>query len=91
MHGRTDDRPSDDVARADQRALARAADDVARLIVATDLPAVDIALARARVREQCEALFPDRLDLFDRLYEARWDRLWMQWREPESAGTAESG
>ncbi len=67
-------------ARARQRELASMADFVCRLIVATDYPEVDVMIERCKVRARCEELFPDRLDLYDMIYESRFDRLWEQWR-----------
>jgi hypothetical protein len=71
-------------ARSKMRQLGRRADRVCRLILTSDYPDVDIAIARARLREACEELFPDRLHLFDLIYESRFDRLWDQFREPET-------
>ena len=71
--------------RAAQQALAEAADRVSQLIVLTDASVLDVAVARSQVRELCHRLFPDRIEVFDRIYEARWDRLWAQWRAPDAA------
>ena len=60
--------------------LRREADAVARMILDPSYAAVDVAIARARLRERCEELFPDRMELFDWIYEARFDRLWEQFR-----------
>jgi len=62
--------------------LRRDADAVARMVLDTSYSAVDIAIARARLRERCEQLFPDRMDLFEWIYESRFDRLWEQFRAP---------
>ena len=61
--------------------LRVAAERVCSLILFTDLPAVDIAIERSELRELCARLFPDRLDLFDLIYESRFDRLWQQFRD----------
>ena len=60
--------------------LQRAADRVSFLIVATDCPRVDIDIQRAELRRRCMRLFPDRMDLFDLVYESRFRRLWEQFR-----------
>jgi hypothetical protein len=60
--------------------LQRAADRVSFLIVATDCPRVDIDIQRAELRRRCKTLFPDKMDLFDLLYESRFRRLWEQFR-----------
>ena len=60
--------------------LQRAADRVSFLIVATDCPRVDIDIQRAELRRRCKTLFPDKMDLFEMLYESRFRRLWEQFR-----------
>ena len=55
--------------------LKRKADLLCILILRSDYPEVDIAIERARLREWCEATFPDRMDLYDMVYESRFDRL----------------
>jgi hypothetical protein len=66
--------------RARLRELQRLCDDVCARIVATDLPEVDVQIAIAAVREFAEQHFPERLDLFEMVYEARFERLWQQCR-----------
>jgi hypothetical protein len=56
------------------------ADDVAWLIVDTDLPWVDIAIRIEELRAEAERLFPQKKDLFDLIYVNRFHRLWQQWR-----------
>lgn len=56
------------------------ADDVARLIVDTDLPWVDIAIRIEELRAEAERLFPRKKDLFELIYVNRFRRLWEQWR-----------
>ena len=67
-------------------ALRRAADRVSVLILSTDLPEVDILLERAKLCDLCEELFPGRSELYDMIYESRFDRLWQQFRadDPDS-------
>ncbi|MBI3089980.1 MAG: hypothetical protein HYY96_04885 [Candidatus Tectomicrobia bacterium] len=65
------------------RQLRTATERVCTLILLTDMPAVDIAIERQEARELCAELFPDRLDLYDLIYESRFDRLWEQFRDPE--------
>jgi len=60
--------------------LRQRADEVCRLILTEDFPDVDIAIARQRLREFAEAAFPDRMDLYDMIYESRFDRLAEQFR-----------
>ena len=60
--------------------LRRRADDVCRLILRDDYPDVDVAIARQRLREYAEQEFPERMDLYDMIYESRFDRLIGQFR-----------
>ncbi|HOR27196.1 MAG TPA: hypothetical protein PLS90_06975 [Candidatus Sumerlaeota bacterium] len=52
-------------------------------ILQSDVEWVDIAIQIERMRAMCEAEAPDKLELFEALYVARFTRLWQQWREPE--------
>ena len=65
--------------------LRQLADRVCVLILSTDLPEVDILIERGKLRELCEQLFPDRSELFDMIYESRFDRLWEQFRNDRSS------
>ncbi len=60
--------------------LARAADRLAFLIVATDCPQIDVDIERASLRRRCRALFPDKMELYEMVYESRFARLWEQFR-----------
>ena len=71
--------------RIEQRAeqIRRMAERIAVLIVSSDYPLVDIAIERSNLRDEAEALFPDRMEIYDRIYESRFDRLIEQWRTEE--------
>jgi hypothetical protein len=69
--------------RKDQKVLSEGADRVCRMILSTEWPDVDVSIARSHLRELAEALFPDRMDLYDMIYESRFDRLWEQFRDAE--------
>ncbi|HZL84719.1 MAG TPA: hypothetical protein VFD07_05005 [Candidatus Krumholzibacteria bacterium] len=60
--------------------LRRLADRVSFLIVATDMPRVDVDIHRIELRRRCQELFPDKMDVFDLVYESRFARLWQQFR-----------
>ncbi|KKL76801.1 hypothetical protein LCGC14_2041260 [marine sediment metagenome] len=68
--------------REKMRELQRMADRVCSLILISDYPEIDIEIERSKVRERCEELYPDRMDLYEMIYESRFDRLWEQFREP---------
>ena len=61
--------------------LRRRADRVCYLILMSDYPDVDIDIEIEKVRQTCEEFFPDRLWLFELVYEARFRRLREQFRE----------
>jgi hypothetical protein len=60
--------------------LRRLTDHISFLIVATDTPRVDVDIEKANVRRRCAELFPDKLHVFDLVYESRFQRLWDQFR-----------
>ncbi|MHC4942123.1 MAG: hypothetical protein ACYTG7_03805 [Planctomycetota bacterium] len=63
--------------------LKRSADRIAFLIVASDYPEIDLTIEEEKLRDLCARLFPDRLDLFEMIYSARFQRLKEQFRSPE--------
>ena len=69
--------------RDKMREVQRMASWVCVLILDTDLPAIDIEIEKNKVRERCLELYPDREDLYDMIYESRFQRLWEQFREVE--------
>ena len=69
-----------DAPRRRMNDLRRRADAICRTILTEDYPDVDIAIARQRLREFVEEEFPDRLALFEWVYESRFDRLIEQFR-----------
>ena len=64
-------------ARADAQSeeLRRRADRVTNLILHSDLPCVDVDIEKNELREWVRAHMPDRLRLFEMVYESRWKRL----------------
>jgi hypothetical protein len=55
--------------------LRRRADRICQLILRSDFPLVDVGIERARLRDWCEMMVPDRLDLYEMVYESRFERL----------------
>ena len=76
----TDKTPCRTTGREKMTQLARGADRICALILYSDLPEVDIAIERAKLREAAEKLFPEKLDLYEMIYESRFDRLLSQFR-----------
>jgi hypothetical protein len=69
--------------RQAMREVQRMADRVCVLILSSDLPAVDIEIEKNKVRERCFELYPEREELYDMVYESRFQRLWDQFRGAE--------
>ena len=63
--------------------LKRMVERVCALIVSTDIPEVDIEIEKEKVRERPSRLFPDRMNLYEMIYESRFKRLWEQFRSPK--------
>jgi hypothetical protein len=62
------------------RELQRRADSICSLIIGGDYPAIDVVIEIRKLRAFCEESFPDRMDLFEKVYEGRFKRLWDQFR-----------
>ena len=60
--------------------VQRMADHVCVLILSSDLPAIDIEIAKNDVRERCLELYPEGELLYGMIYESRFQRLWDQFR-----------
>ena len=58
------------------------ADHVCSLILISDYPEIDTVIEESKVRERCEELYPDSMDLYEMIYESRFNRLREQFREP---------
>ncbi len=68
------------------RTFQSKADDIARSIVSSDLPWIDIAIQIENLRLEAEHLFPRKAVLFDLIYVSRFKRLWSQWRAAAPLG-----
>lgn len=66
--------------RQTMRDLQRLADRVCVMILSSDLPAIDIEIEKNKVRQRCLELYPDREELYEMIYESRFQRLWEQFR-----------
>lgn len=60
--------------------LQRQADRVASMILTSTYSDLDCALAERELRMECLRLCPDRMELYDRIYTARFLRLREQFR-----------
>ncbi|HEX5011242.1 MAG TPA: hypothetical protein VFY71_12665 [Planctomycetota bacterium] len=57
------------------RKLAQGADRICRLILDAELPEVDVDIAIENLRDEADELFPGTGELFERIYESRFQRL----------------
>lgn len=68
--------------------IQKLADEVSLRILNEEYSRVDVEIAKARLRDKCLECFPEKMYLYDMLYESRFQRLWEQFREKgESEGS----
>ena len=60
--------------------LQRHADRVASMIVTSSCSDLECAIAERELRMECLVLLPDRMEIFDQIYAARFRRLREQFR-----------
>ncbi|RME70375.1 MAG: hypothetical protein D6776_11780 [Planctomycetota bacterium] len=72
-----------DRARAALRQLGRRADRLCRLILDSRASEIEIAMERHRLRAFAQRLFPERMELYDMVFESRFERLYEQFRRFE--------
>ena len=56
------------------------AEKICQMIVNDECSLVDIEIAKERLREKTEKLFPGKIETYKMIYEARFNRLWDQFR-----------
>lgn len=61
-------------------ALQRQAERICEMIVAGDVPLIDIDIQQAALRDAVAKTFPDKQMLYQLIYESRFRRLWQQFR-----------
>ena len=61
--------------------LQRRTDRIYSLILISDYPEVDIVVERSLFRGEVADQYPESLDLYDQIFESRFDRLWEQFRD----------
>lgn len=62
------------------REVRRAAERICALILTDDYPKIDIEIEKANLKRRVRELFPDKIELYEMIYESRFRRLWEQWR-----------
>lgn len=60
--------------------IQRSADRICQMILNPSFTKVDIELAKAKLYSLCLDLFPDKIWLYDLIFESRFKRLWEQFR-----------
>ncbi len=63
------------------REIRAMADRIASLIVGSDYPMIDIEIEKQKLKERISELFPDKIDLYELIYESRFRRLKEQFRD----------
>ena len=61
--------------------IQRGASLISQMILDDSYPEVDIEIAKQRLRDRVAELFPDKLAVYEMIYEARFKRLWDQFRK----------
>lgn len=62
--------------------LKHAAERICTLILTDDYPDIDIQIEQANLKRHVRAVFPDKVEVYEMIYESRFRRLWEQWRDP---------
>ncbi|MEN8264616.1 MAG: hypothetical protein ABFR82_14270 [Nitrospirota bacterium] len=73
--------------RSEDRKIAeirRMADRISSLIVSTDYLMIDIEIEKQKLQDLISDLFPDKIELYDLIYEPRFNRLKEQFRNIRS-------
>ena len=60
--------------------IQRDAQIICQMILDEGCQAIDIEIAKAKLEEKVKKLFPDKMDTYRMIYEARFQRLWDQFR-----------
>jgi len=56
---------------------------ICRMILDESAQSVDIEIAKGKLKQKVENLFPDKMNVYRMIYEARFNRLWEQFRSSE--------
>lgn len=60
--------------------IQQAAQDICRMILNEESSEVDIEIAKENLRQKVLELFPNKMETYRMIYEARFKRLWEQFR-----------
>ena len=67
--------------REKAREIQQVASRICQMILDESCPEVDIEIAKSKLRDRVAELFPDKLAVYEMIYEARFRRLWEQFRK----------
>lgn len=56
---------------------------ICQMILNPECPDVDIEIAKEELRGKVAEFFPDKMETYRMIYEARFKRLWDQFRSPD--------
>ena len=70
--------------REKARIIQKDAEEICRMILNEACPDVDIEIAKENLKEKVRKLFPDKMDTYRMIYEARFKRLGDQFRGPSA-------
>lgn len=70
--------------REKARALQKDAQQICSMILDETCPEVDVEIAKENLKEKVRKLFPDKMETYRMIYEARFKRLWDQFRSPNA-------
>ena len=65
--------------------IQRDAQAICQMILNENCPEVDIEIAKNNLKEKVRKLFPDKMETYRIIYEARFQRLWEQFRAGPSS------
>lgn len=67
--------------REKAREIQEEASVICQMILDESCPEVDIEIEKSKLRDRVRVLFPDKLAVYEMIYEARFRRLWEQFRK----------
>ena len=67
--------------REKAREIQEAAGLICRMILDDSCAEVDIEIAKSKLKDRVAELFPDKISVYEMIYEARFKRLWEQFRK----------
>ena len=70
--------------REKARSIQKDAERICQMILDEASHGVDIDIAKENLKEKVRKLFPDKMDTYRMIYEARFKRLWDQFRGPNA-------